>query len=80
VAGLVVSQTAAPLVSGLVAGAALALLLAGTAGSLLFGLTASDPATLGGSALLLSAIALLASAVPAMRAARLNPSSTLRQE
>ena len=47
---------------------------------LLFGVAASDPLTLGGSALILFAIAMLASWVPARRAARVDPADTLRAE
>ena len=80
VAALVAKQTITPLLAGLLAGTFLTILLAGTAKSLLFGLTPSDPRAIAAAVLLLSAIALLASAVPAARAARLSPSSTLRQD
>jgi predicted permease len=48
--------------------------------SLLFGVAPSDPLALGGSALLLVAIAALASWVPARRAARVDPADALRAE
>jgi ABC-type lipoprotein release transport system permease subunit len=47
---------------------------------MLFGVTASDPLALGGAALLLVALALLASWLPARRAARIDPASALRAE
>ena len=45
-----------------------------------FGVAAVDIATLGGSAALLAAAMLLASILPALRAARLDPNEVLRQE
>jgi putative ABC transport system permease protein len=48
--------------------------------ALLFGVAPSDPMTLGGSALLLIAIAAIASWVPARRAARVDPADALRAE
>ena len=48
--------------------------------SLLFEVSPADPATLGGVALLLSGIALLACYQPARRATRLDPVRALRCE
>jgi predicted permease len=48
--------------------------------ALLFGVAASDPLTLGGSTMTLLAIAMLASWVPARRAARVDPAEALRAE
>jgi putative ABC transport system permease protein len=47
---------------------------------LLFGVAPSDPVTLGTSALILIAMAMLASWVPARRAARVHPADALRAE
>ena len=48
--------------------------------SLLFGTSATDAATFAGGALLLIAIAAAASAVPALRASRVDPLLALRDE
>jgi putative ABC transport system permease protein len=48
--------------------------------NLLFGVDAADPATFTTVALLLTAIALAASYLPARRAARIDPMVSLRSE
>ena len=48
--------------------------------ALLFGVAATDPLTLGGSALVLLSVATLASLVPARRAAHVDPAEALRAE
>jgi ABC-type antimicrobial peptide transport system permease subunit len=49
-------------------------------GSLLFGVTATDPLIFTANAAILIAVALLASAIPARRAARVDPMKALRCE
>lgn len=66
------------------AGIAVGLLAAGAVAnvlrSLLFGISALDPATFAAVVVLLSLVALLAAYVPARRAAKLDPIATLRCE
>ncbi|HET7619967.1 MAG TPA: ABC transporter permease [Vicinamibacterales bacterium] len=68
--------TAIGLVIGLAFGAAAAQLLR----SLLFGISAVDPLTFGGAAVLFVVVALAASYIPARRATRLDPVTALRSE
>ena len=65
---------------GLVAGLAGALAAARGLRTLLFGVSATDPATFAGVAVLLVIIALAASYVPARRAARVEPMQALRMD
>ena len=65
-------------------GVAIGLVAAALAGrliaSLLYGVKPADAATLAGVSILLAAVALLASYIPARRAARANPMDSLRYE
>jgi predicted permease len=65
---------------GLAAGVLLALATAQTAKALLFGVTATDPATLALAAVTLGGVAAGASYLPAWRASRLSPTQALREE
>ena len=65
---------------GVAIGLAAALALGRVLASLLYGVRASDPATFAAVAALLCAVALAASLLPALRAARIDPVQTLREE
>ncbi len=80
VVAMVMRDAGKLLVAGVVLGTALALAAGRSAGSLLFGLSPHDPATLLGAVVLLAVIAVGASFVPARRAARLDPMTALRCE
>jgi ABC-type antimicrobial peptide transport system permease subunit len=80
VIGLVMRDTAAMLLAGVVFGTILALLAGRTASAMLFGLKAYDLATLVFAFVLLAVIAVLASWLPALKASRLDPVAALRAE
>ena len=65
---------------GAAVGLAGALVLTHVIKSQLYGVGAADPATIGGVALLVFAVALFASWLPARRAARVDPMEALRYE
>jgi predicted permease len=66
--------------AGLVLGGATAALTTDVLAAQLFGVSATDPATFGGVALMLLLVALAASWVPASRATRVDPQLALRGE
>jgi predicted permease len=66
--------------SGLAAGIVLALLLADLIQNQIYGLSARDPLTLVGSAVILTVAAGLAGFIPALRASSVDPTIALRQE
>jgi len=80
VISLVLREAAMLIVTGLVIGSALAIAVARTASSLLYGLKPGDPFTVGLAVVLLAAVAIIASLLPALRAARLEPMMALREE
>jgi putative ABC transport system permease protein len=80
VLALVVGQGMALAVIGVAIGLAGALGLTRLLSSQLFGIGATDPATYIVVSLLLGAIALMATLVPAMRATRVDPVVALREE
>jgi putative ABC transport system permease protein len=66
--------------AGVVCGVAAALALTRLLRALLFEVSATDAASFGGAVLLLLAVGLAAACVPAWRASRIDPVSTLRYE
>jgi ABC-type antimicrobial peptide transport system permease subunit len=77
---MVLRESGALLAAGLVVGAVLSVAAARTAGALLFGLHPGDPSTFLQAAAALSAVAALASYLPAERASRVDPTLALRQD
>jgi len=77
---LVVGEAAWLLVAGAVAGVGLSLLAANTAASLLYELKPWDPPTIATAVIALTTVSLLASWLPARRAARLHPTVALRED
>jgi putative ABC transport system permease protein len=65
---------------GLVTGAGFSLGITGLLATLLFGVTARDPATMASVALILAAVALFACYIPARRATKVDPLVALRYE
>lgn len=76
----VVGQGMRPVLLGISIGIAAALFLARLITSLLYGVRPSDPLTLLAVAILLAAVAVLASFAPARRATRVDPMIALRYE
>lgn len=77
---LIVSEGMKPTAIGLLAGIAGALALGRVISSLLYGVRPSDFATFASVCFVLLSVALAASLVPAYRATRVEPVSTLREE
>ncbi len=68
------------LLLGLCGGTLMALFAGRQASTMLFGLKPWDPATLAGAAMLLAVVTLMASLIPAVKAANLDPVASLRAE
>ena len=77
---LVMSQGLLLALAGVAAGVAISLALSRLIASLLFGVAPTDPLTYGGVVALLGAVAIAACALPAARAARVDPLIVLRSE
>ena len=80
VLGLIVGRGARIAVVGIAIGLVGALGLSYVMRSLLFDVSPLDPLSIGGAALLLLIVAVLASYIPARRAARIDPQSAIRAE
>jgi putative ABC transport system permease protein len=65
---------------GMIAGVLVALPVTRTLGGLLYGVSTRDPMVFGGVVLLLAGVALIATALPAVRAMRVEPMRALRLE
>jgi ABC-type antimicrobial peptide transport system permease subunit len=77
---MVVADALRPTLVGVVIGLAAALAMGRVVQSLLFGVSPSDPTTWAGVSLLIVAVALAASALPAYAATRVDPILALREE
>jgi putative ABC transport system permease protein len=77
---LIVRQGLGLTLSGVALGLVAALALTRVLQNLLFGISATDPATFAGIALLLISVACLASFIPARRATKVDPLIALRSE
>lgn len=69
-----------PTLVGIAVGAVVAVALHRVLSSIVFGISATDPLTMGATAVVLSIVAVLASALPAYRATKVQPLTVLRQE
>jgi putative ABC transport system permease protein len=79
VIGLVLSGTTALVAIGIVVGGTLSLWAARFVGALLYQVEARDPVTLVSAAATLVTIAVIAAALPAYRASRIDPATVLRE-
>jgi putative ABC transport system permease protein len=77
---LVVTEGMKPALLGLALGVAGALALGRAVASFIYGIAPYDPLTFAAVAALLATVALLASIIPAFRAARIEPTRALREE
>jgi putative ABC transport system permease protein len=80
VLALILRQSMTIVGLGALAGLLLAALLARSLSALLFGVSTSDPMTFLGTAIVLAAVAMIASYLPARRATRVDPLIALRYE
>src|ERR1051325_6649161 len=77
---MVVFEGMRPVVAGIVIGVIAALLLGRVVSKMIYGVKPSDPVTFMAVSALLATVALIATAVPAYRATKVDPMNTLRDE
>jgi putative ABC transport system permease protein len=77
---LILREGMSPALLGIAVGVVAAFAASSVLERLVFAVSAFDPVTLSGAAIVLAAVALLASVLPAYRAARLDPLTVLRAE
>jgi putative ABC transport system permease protein len=77
---MVVGEAMAPVTIGVAAGIAGALALSRLSSTLLYGVAGVDALSIALAAALMLAVALVAAAIPARRAARVEPLTALRYE
>jgi predicted permease len=77
---MVLGEVSRVVLAGAALGLALSVAVTRLVASFLYGVTPTDTATLGVSVILLAAVGVAAAAVPAWRAARLDPVAALREE
>jgi putative ABC transport system permease protein len=77
---LVLGEGARMAALGVVIGVAASLVITHLISTLLFGVSATDPVTFAGVAILLTLVALAASYIPAHRAMRVDPITALHHE
>ncbi len=80
IAGRFLARGVGVSILGSIAGLGLSLMSTRLLAGMLYGVSAWDPETLGGVVLLMFAVAMLASLLPSVRAALLDPIEVLRQE
>ena len=77
---MIVRQALTPVLLGLATGLALAAAAGRTLSTVLFGVSAFDPLTLAVVPLMVLAVSLAASWLPALRATRVDPVAAIRSE
>jgi putative ABC transport system permease protein len=80
VVAMLVAESSKPVAAGILVGAVAALFLTRLLKSLLFQVSPTDPAIFLGVTAILGFAALAAAVVPSLRAARVDPANTLREE